>query len=107
MTRGGARVFAWGGGGGKMAKFIAEHCASPDKVAWGGGGRGGGRTTPTHFFPPTENKFAKNFNIMHGVGVLSSSQYVTELTTTNKIYIYIQNHRGAIPPPPPVTPSTP
>ena len=47
--RGGARVFAWGGGG-KMAKFLAEHCASPEKGAQRGGGGGG--ISDTLFFRP-------------------------------------------------------
>ena len=49
-TRGGARVFAGGGGGQNGKTFSAEHCAIAPalKKALSGGGGGGG--TPTHFF---------------------------------------------------------
>ena len=70
--RGGARVFAWGGGGGQIVSLRREPnkiCASPEKVAqWGGGGGGG---TPTHFFSDFKYFFHKFFH--NGVGVLSWS----------------------------------
>ena len=90
----------WGGGGGKMAKCLAEHCASPKKKKALSGGGGGGGGDPTHFFP-TETFCGKNY-YHNGVRVLSSSPYVTELTSKKK---KIKNHRGNSPlPPPPLTP---
>ena len=62
-----------GGGvaGGGRAKSLAEHRASSEKCRSAGVGGGGG--TPTHFlFRPNYHK---------GVGVLSLSPYVTELTS--------------------------
>ena len=35
-----------GGGGGKLAKCLAEHCASPEKVAQREGGGGGASVVP-------------------------------------------------------------
>ena len=50
-NRGGARVFAWRGGGAKclvIAAAIRESPASPEKAdEWGGGGGG----DSTHFLP--------------------------------------------------------
>ena len=63
-----------------LAKRLAENCASPDN----GTQRGGGDSeTPTHFFFFDRNLLWQNY-YHNGVGVLSSSPYVTELTSKKK-----------------------
>ena len=68
-SRGGARVFAWGGGGGgQNASQLpppASKVAQVLKKLMSGAGAG----TPTHFFSDVKN-FSKNYH--NGVGVLSS-----------------------------------
>ena len=58
-----------------VAKCL-ECCASPEKVTgWGGGGGGGGEDSDTFFLEL--KKLWQNFH--NGVGVLSSSTYMTDL----------------------------
>ena len=94
-VRGGARVFAWGGGGGVGdGKMSGWALCQPWKRRLVEGG------TPTHFFP-TE-KCCGKLLYYHGVGVgvlhVSSSLYVTELTRGEKKG---QTIGGQLPPPPP------
>ena len=63
-----------------LAKCLAENCASPDNGTQGG--RGGGGGTPTHFFSD-RNLLWQNY-YHNGVEVLSSSRYVTDLTSKKK-----------------------
>ena len=64
---------------------------------WGHGVGGGGGGTLTHFF--SDWKILWQNYYQNGVGVLSSSPYVTELTSKKKKKS--QNHRGGNCPPPP------
>ena len=61
-----------------LAQCLAENCASPDNGTQGGGGDRGQSDT----FFPTKIWCGKIITI-NGVGVLSSSPYVTELTSNN------------------------
>ena len=62
----------------------------------GGGGGGGGGENPTHF---SDRKLLCQNVYLNG-GLLSSSPYVTELTSKKrKENLKGQNHRGAIAPP--------
>ena len=83
--RGGARVFAWGGGAKWQNVSLSTAPALKNSLSGGGGGGGGGVRVGDSF--PTEKSLCQNY-YHNGVGVLSSSPYVTELTsrktTTNK-----------------------
>ena len=80
-TRGGAmQGVCLGGQNAKISKFLAEHCASPEKVAQRRGRGGGGGLRHIVFF--CRKKLSQNF-YHNGLGVLSSSPYVTELRGGN------------------------
>ena len=83
-----------GGGNGKISKFLAENCASPEKVAQRGVG-GGGVDSDTFF--SSKNCCGKIYTIMGYIEVLSWSPFVTELTSKKKKKKKkkkIQNHGG-------------
>ena len=70
-----------GGGGGKWQNASLSTAPALKSRSDGGGGGGGGRGTPTHLFRPKFFWWQKYHN---RVGV-SSSPYVTELTSKTKI----------------------
>ena len=82
-----------------LAKCLAENCANPDNGTQRGWGGGGGGLWLRHILSD-RNLLWQNY-YHNGVGVLSSSPYVTELTSKNKKSpLKGQNPRGM----PPATP---